>query len=90
MCTIDVVGLCPNIPHSEGLNSLRSILELRDNKQISSDIRIELAEIVLRTTFLNSIKKLLNRYVELNWKKFAPPYAILFMTDLEEKIPNAF
>ena len=62
---IDVVGLYPNISHSEGLNSLRRFLELRDKKQISSDTLIELTEIVLKTTFLNSIKKILNRYVEL-------------------------
>ena len=37
LCTVDVVGLYPNIPQSEGLNSLRRFLELRDNKQISSD-----------------------------------------------------
>ena len=37
MCTIDVVVLYPKIPHSEGLNALRRFLELRDNKQISSD-----------------------------------------------------
>ena len=33
LCTIDVVGLYSNIPHSEGLNSLRRVLELRDKKQ---------------------------------------------------------
>ena len=33
-CTIDVVGLYPNIPHSEGLTSLQRVLELRDNKQL--------------------------------------------------------
>ena len=65
MCTSNVVVLYPEILHSEGLASLRRYLELRDNKQISSDTLIELAEIVLKTTFLNSIKKLLNRYVEL-------------------------
>ena len=51
LCTIDVVGLYPNIPHSEGLNSLRRFLELRDNKQISSDTLIELAETVLKKQF---------------------------------------
>ena len=65
LCTIDVAGLYPKIPHSEGETSLRRILELRDNKQISSDTLIEVAEIVLKKTFLNLIKKLLNRYVEL-------------------------
>ena len=48
LCAIDVVGLYPNNPHSEGLTSLRRFLELRDNKQISSDILIELAEIILK------------------------------------------
>ena len=75
LCTIDVVGLYPNIPHSEGLNSLRRFLELRDNKQISSDTLIELAEIVLKTTFLNSIKKPLNRYMELQLEQ---SYSMLF------------
>ena len=28
LCTTDVVGLYPNIPHSEGLNSLRRFLEI--------------------------------------------------------------
>ena len=64
LCTIDVFGLYPNIPHSEGLTSLGRFLELRDKKEISSDIVAELAEIVLKTTFFNSMKKLLNRYVE--------------------------
>ena len=64
LCTIDVFGLYPNIPHSEGLTSLRRFLELRDKKETSSDIVAELAEIVLKTTFFNSMKKLLNRYVE--------------------------
>ena len=57
LCTIEVVGLYPNIPHSEGLNSLRSFLELRDNKQISSDIRIELAEIMLKNNFFEFYQK---------------------------------
>ena len=49
LCTIDVVGLCPNVPHS--LTSLGRFLELGDNKQIFSDTLLELAEIVLKTTF---------------------------------------
>ena len=91
LCTIDVVGLYPNIPHSEGLNPLQRFLELRDNKQISNDTLIDPAEIVLKNNFFEFDQK--------NFKqvrgtaigtKFAPPYAILFMADLEEKILNAF
>ena len=48
--TIDIVGLYLNIPHSEGLNSLGRVLELRDNKQISSDTLIELGEIELKNS----------------------------------------
>ena len=91
LCTIGVVGLYPNIPHSEGLNSLQRFLELRDHKQISSETLIELAEIKLKNNLFEFDQK--------NFKqergaaigtKFAPPYAILFMVDLEEKILNAF
>ena len=46
LCTIDVVGLYPNIPLSEGLTFLRRVLEWRGNKQVSSDTLTELAEIV--------------------------------------------
>ena len=48
LCTMDVVGLYPNIPHREGLASLKKFLEIRENKQISSDTLAELAEIVLK------------------------------------------
>ena len=48
LCTTDVVGIYPNIPHNEGLTSLQRFLGLRDNKQISNDVLIEIAEIVLK------------------------------------------
>ena len=54
LCTIDVVGLYPNIPHGEGLVFLYKFLETRENNQISIDILAELAEIVLK----NNIFKL--------------------------------
>ena len=91
LCTIDVVGYYPNIPHSEGLSSLRRFLELRDNKQISSDTLVELAEIVLKSNFFEFDQKTFKKVRgTAAGTKFAPPYATLFMADLEEKIPNAF
>ena len=63
-CTIDDVGLYPNIPHNEGLTSLGRVLELRDKKQISSDTLIELAEIVLKNIIFQFDEKPLNRYME--------------------------
>ena len=32
LCTMDVVGLYPNIPHDEGLTALRKRLDMRDEK----------------------------------------------------------
>ena len=48
LCTIDVVGLSPNILHNEGLTSFRKFLESKDNKQISRDTLAELAQVVLK------------------------------------------
>ena len=85
LCTIGVAGLYTNIPHSEGLTSIRRFLELRDNKQISSETLMELAEIVLKNNLLEFVKK---NFKHLRGTaigtKFAPPYAILFMTNLEK------
>ena len=91
LCISDIVGLYPNIPHSESLNSLRRFFELRDNKQISSDTLIELPEIVLKNNFFEYDQKTFKqvRGTAIG-TKFAPPYAILFMANLEEKILNAF
>ena len=85
LCTIEIVGLYPNIPHSEGLTSFERFLELRD-KQISSDALIELAEIVLKHNIFEfdekTFKQVRGTAIGTN---FAPPYAILFMADLEAK-----
>ena len=66
-------------------------MELRDNKHISSDTFIELAEIVLKNNIFEFDEKTFKqvRGTAIG-TKFAPPYAILFMADLEEKILNAF
>ena len=87
LCTMDVVGLYPNIPHGEGLASLYKFLETRENKQISSDTLAELAEIVLKNNIFEFDEKTFKqkRGTAIG-TKFAPPYAILYMADLEEKL----
>ena len=69
--SIDVVGLYPNMPNSKGLISFRRFLELRYDKQISSDTVTELAKIVLKTT-----KKLLNRYLESQLEQGLHPHVV--------------
>ena len=67
-------------------------METRENKKILSDAIAELAETVLKNNiYLNLIKKLSNKIVEaLLEPSLPPPYAILYMTDLEEKLLEIF
>ena len=87
LCAIDVVGLYPNIPHGDGLVAMREALDERKGKTVSTDSLIELAECVLKN---NIFEHNTSFYKQLRGTaigtKMAPPYAILFMGDLEEKI----
>ena len=47
-CTMDVVGLYPNIPHEDDLSALRKRLEIQEEKYVSADTIIDLAEVVLK------------------------------------------
>ena len=56
LCTIDVVG--PNIPHEEGLASLRRFLDARTEKKVTTETLVELAEIVLKSNIFQFNEKL--------------------------------
>ena len=85
MVTIDVVGLYPSIPHEEGLLAMRRALEKRESKDVSTESLCELAEIVLKNNIFEFNEK---TYRQLRGTaigtKMAPPYAILFLAELEE------
>ena len=89
LCITDVVGLYPNISHKEGLEAIRKELDMRQDQTISTDSSILLAECVLKNTVfehnMRSFKQLQGTAIGT---KFAPPYAILFMGYLEDKISN--
>ena len=84
MVTVDVVGLYPSISHNVGLEALRRTLNDRVNKKIGAEDLIKMAEFVLK-----------KNYFEFNGKvkqqlsgtaigtKFAPPYACIFMDQVE-------
>ena len=86
LCTIDVVGLYPNIPHDEGLIAMSKALDLRKDKRISTESLIELAECVLKN---NMFEHNLSFYKQLRGTaigtKMASPYAIIFWGDFEER-----
>ena len=90
LCTMDVVGLYRNIPHGEGLASLYKSLETRENKQILSYTSAELAKIVLKNNIFEFEKTFKQKHGTAIGTKFAPPYAILYMADLEEKLLEIF
>ena len=84
---IDVVGLYPNIPHDEGLAFLKDFLDSRVEKQVTTDTSIELAELVLKNNIFEFSDKTYKQICGTAiGTKFAPPYAVLFMAALEEKI----
>ena len=87
LCTIDVVGLYPNIPHEEGLIAIRKALDTRKDKTISTDSLIELAECVLKNNIFEHDKSVFKQLRgTVIGTKMAPPYAIIFMDSLEEDI----
>ena len=87
LCTVDVVGLYPNIPHDEGLSTLRKRLDLRQEKDVNNSALVELAEVVLKNNIFTFMEKTLKqtRGTAIG-TKFAPSYSKLFMAELEEEI----
>lgn len=71
LCTIDIVGLYPDIPHVEGLSSLRKFLETVVNKQISIGGSAKLAEMVLKN---NDKKTFTLKRKIVTGTKFSHPY----------------
>ena len=61
LCTIDVVGLYPNIPHEEGLASIRKHLDNRENKEVTTNTLVELADIVLKNNYFQFLDKTLKK-----------------------------
>ena len=85
LCTIDVVGLYPNIPHNDGLTVLRKALDRRTDKSISTESLWELAECVLKNNVFEHDERFFKQMQGTAiGTKFAPSYAIPFMSELEE------
>ena len=87
LCTIDVVALYPNISHEKGMASFRKFLNAKTEKKVTTETLVELSEIVLKNNIFQFNKKTLKvlRGLAIG-TKFAPPYSIIFMADLGEKI----
>ena len=77
LCTADVVGLYPNIPHDEGMSALRKRLDLRLEKDFIISALVKLAEVVLKNNIFTFKEKTLQQKRDTAiGTKFAPPYII--------------
>ena len=90
-CTIDVVGLYPNIPHEDGLEAIRKSLDSREDPEVSTATLMELANLVLKNNyFVHNGKTYKQKQGTAIGTKFAPSYAILAMGDFETKALNNY
>ena len=85
LVTADVVGLYPSIPHSVGLRrALKEALDKREQKKISTEDLLQMAEFVSRNNFFefnNQIKQQI--FGTAIGTKCAPTYAGIFMDKVE-------
>ena len=91
LCTIDGVGLFQNITNKERLEDMLKTLDKREYQTILMDSLLLLVKCVLKSHLFEDD----NRYfkplqVTVIETKFAPSYAILFMSYLEDKIFDFF
>ena len=66
---------------------MRKRLDLRQEKDITTSTLVELADVALKNNFFTFLEKTLKqkRGTAIG-TKFAPPYSILFMAELEKEI----
>ena len=86
LVTADVVLLYPGIPHEVGLSALKEPLDKRTRKEIPTENLIKMAEFGLKNNFFEFDT---NVYQQISGTaigtKFTPPYACIFMNQLETK-----
>ena len=86
LVTANVVGLHPSIPYEAGLQALEEALENRNHKQISTEKLVKMAQFVLKNKFFKFNNNVFQQISGTGiGTKFAPPYACIFMGQIENK-----
>ena len=67
LVTADVASLYPSIPHEDGLRALNTKLEEREDKTVSSEGLVNLAEFVLKNYILNLIQRFIGKFPVQLW-----------------------
>ena len=90
-----MVGFYQSIPHQAGLEGFKKALDARENKFISTDDIVKMAEFVLKSNYFQFNDKVKQQISGTAiGTKFAPTYACVFMDQVEtdflraqEKVP---
>ena len=86
LVTADVVGLYPSILHQAGLIALKEALDKSLSKKIPTDDLIKMAEFVLSNNFFEFNSVTFQQIsVTAIGNTFAPPYACIYMDQVEQK-----
>ena len=84
LITADVIGMYPSIPHDLGFKALEETLEKRESKQISTKDLIKLVKFLLQNFYFEFNGEVKQQISEtIIGTKFAPPYACIFMDQVE-------
>ena len=82
--TVDVVGLYPNIQHSEGLDILKKQDENYPNNKVATEDIGKIADFIIQNNLFEFDSKF---YKQISGTtigtKFAPPYACIFIDHIE-------
>ena len=85
LVTCDVVGLYPSIPHSDGLRTLERRLKERTEMKVPTEDLVEMANFVLKNNVFEFADKVVRQTSGTAiGTKFAPPYACIFMDQVEK------
>ena len=85
LCTIDVIGLYPHIPHGEGLEALLGAFN-RAEWELPVEDLVSLARLVLENNYFEFDEKIFRQKLGTAiGTKFAPGFANIFMGHMEEK-----
>ena len=84
LVTADVVGLYPNIQHSEGLNILKKQDENYPNNKVATEDIGKIADFIIQNNLFEFDSKFYKRISGTTiGTKFAPPYACIFIDHIE-------
>ena len=86
LVTADPIGLCPRIPHEAGLKALKEVLDRREDKNISTEEFVKMAEFVLKNNYCDFNDQVKHQISGTAIRtKFAPTYACIFLDEIERK-----